>query len=261
MSEATLDIPVSKTKPAVRKLFTFLSFSALLLWPVIWFGQHADMESLFGKVKAFRLKEVVVQSEWPVLPASVKTNLKDFDGKSLLVINPRKVSESLLKMPWVKDVSIKKQYPDELLVEVETKRARAIGLFRGQSFFLDEEGDTIDRVTNSMLEALDLPFISFRNETELKEWPFSDVLATFEELKKVLGNEFKISEMYLGIYPYFRIFLVRPRLEIIFSLENWQEQKENLVALLHHPPSQLGQLHKINLIFPKKAVVSSLLSN
>ncbi len=248
-------------KPFFRKTFITVSFSALLLWPLVWGSQHADLEVLFGKIKFFQLKTVEVKSEWPLTPGTVKANLADFQGKSLLVINPKRVSDSLQRIPWVENVSIKKQYPDELLIDVETKRARAIGLFRGQSYFLDEHGKTVDKVANSMLEALDLPFVSFRNETEMREWPFPRVLTTLEELKTTLGDQFKISEVYLGTYPYFRIFLVRPRLEIIFNLENWFEQKETLVALLRNPPSQLGQLHKINLVFPKKAVVSSHLSN
>ncbi len=262
MQEEVLPLPqTERLKPVLRKMFVSISFTALLLWPTIWFFQHADLEKFFGKVKFFQLKEIDVKSEWPVTPATAKAWVSELQGRSLLLISPAKVSASLLNHSWVRNVSIKKQYPDELFVEIETKRARAIGIHKGQSYFMDENGKMIEKATNSSFESLDLPFVSFRNEQELAEWPFTEVLTTVESLKKTLGDEVKISELYLGIYPYFRIFLVRPRLEIVFNLENWSEQKEILNAILRNPPSQLGQLHKINLIFPKKAVVSSLLSN
>lgn len=262
MQEEALSLPqTDKLKPLLRKVFISVSFTALLLWPIIWFFQHADLEQFFGKVKFFQLKEFDIKTEWPVTPATAKTWVSELQGRSLLLVSPAKVSNILLSHSWVRNVSIKKQYPDGLFVEIETKRARAIGIHKGQSYFMDENGKIIDKAANSAFESLDLPFVSFRNEQELSEWPFTEVLTTVESLKKLLGDEVKISEVYLGIYPYFRIFLVRPRLEIVFNLENWSEQKENLNAILRNPPSQLGQLHKINLIFPKKAVVSSLLSN
>ena len=89
-------------------------------------------------------------------------------------------------------------------------------------------------------------------------WDIAKVLTTLEAIKARLGEKREISQVWLGTYPIFKIYLLRPKLEVVLSEDTWTTQMPSLMSLLDNPPSQIGQLQRINLVFPKKAIVSSL---
>lgn len=249
-------------RPPLHKLIALLILSIVLvgIGILIWgFASRLNIEWAW-----LRVAQVKVSSEWPLAAETIRDWLPKMEGKSILSIDAPVVVSSLKSKPWVKSVMLKKEYPDRILIEVVTKRAEAIEMRRGQSFFVDEVGERIEKTSPSMLRALDLPVISFEKEQPSDPWQLTQVIGILSGLKRSLSANQAISQIVVGSYPYFKVFLAQPRVEVTFNVETWTAQLPILMLLLHSPPAPLRRAAnlplKIDLIFPKKAVVSSPLS-
>lgn len=221
-------------------------------------GLPTHFHEQIARLHWFEVNQVRIQAEWPLKEEWVRAQLPKFEGRSLLTVQPNDIYVRLKEKPWVQEVSVKKEYPDGLVIHVETKKARAITFLSGLPYFIDSNGKTIERVSKGNLQARDLPFISnlptpFPGHSK---WNLENVLSLHSRLKTEGGNSIEISEIQLTTYPILKVFLSRPKIEILFSAENWNEQLSYLLTLLNSSPSQIGQIHKINLVFPKKAIVT-----
>lgn len=217
---------------------------------------------LIERIAWLHIQDLKIISGWPIAPEQVRRWLPPLEGKSLLLVSPSDIARGLKEKTWVEWVTLKKEFPNRLVVEVGTKRAAAIELTQGQSFFIDGQGSRIERASAEMLKALDLPVISRESETRGSgAWSLDEIVGIVDKMTKFLDPRYAISEVVLSAPPLFRVHFTRPRLTVTFSAENWETQLPVLALLLHSPPRQIGQPRKINLVLPKKAVVSSLLSH
>lgn len=246
--------------PARLVIAIVLTTPIALYFVLPWVGGSLNLEPVLTQVEWLRVKEIDVAVEWPLNPAGVKSWIPELQGKSILLINGTRVLSSLEQRPWVKSVSLKKNFPDRLQIQIETKKPLALAMDRGQLLFLDHEGSTIDRVTPAFLKSYDLPVISWERDMNAFSWKRREVVAMIERLRRELVTR-DISQIGLGAYPFFRVFLVAPKTEVLLNWETWEMQLPRLTQLLNHPPRQLGALAKIDLTSAKKAIVSSTLSN
>jgi cell division septal protein FtsQ len=251
MVKNNLAVPSSPLRRFATVVFVFAIFFLLML--AIF--ETGKIDPLLQSLSVFKIEEVRVRSEWPLSPSTVKGWLPTLEQTSLLVLRPRELILGLRERPWVENVAIKKEFPSRILIDVETKRPQAISLHNGQMYFVDSHGQIIEKVSAPLLKVLDLPFVSF--EKDSKTWNMPEFLSTLEKMKEKLGKDLSVSQFALGTHPYFKLFLTRPRVEVLMSFENWEPQLEILLRLVNNPPRQVGQLQRINLTLPKKAVVSS----
>ena len=213
-------------------------------------------ENMLSKAKWLRVKSLDVHCEWPLTPAEVKSWLPPVEGVNIISVRATKLIEIISAKPWVKSVALRKEYPDRISLHIGSKIPRAISLLHQQPHFVDENGHIIEKASTRLLKNLDLPFISV--DASATAWDIAKVLTTLEAIKARLGEKREISQVWLGTYPIFKIYLLRPKLEVVLSEDTWTTQMPSLMSLLDNPPSQIGQLQRINLVFPKKAIVSSL---
>ena len=225
-----------------------------------WLGNHLPLEPWVAKITWLRVKEIDVDVQWPLHATAVKAWLPELEGKSILMLDGNRIVAGLEQKPWVKSVAFKKIFPDRLQFQIETKKPIAIAIERGQLVFLDGDGNAIDRVTPVFLKSYDLPVISWDRDMNAFSWKRKEVVAMVERLRKELVSR-DISQISLGAYPYFKVFLVSPRTEVLLNWETWPTQLPRLSRLLQHPPRSLGALARIDLTSAKKAIVSSSLSN
>ncbi|NBT59333.1 FtsQ-type POTRA domain-containing protein, partial [bacterium] len=205
------------------------------------------------------VQTIEIETEWPLEANQVKAWVSSLQNENILLINSEEVVRSLQSRPWVDSVSIKKGYPNRLFVSLASRKPQALIVQKGQPWFIDPKGQLIERATPTLLKGLELPFLSV--ETTQTKWNVGEVLAEYEKLKKQSQGKFSVSQIVLGKFPYFKTYLSQPKIEVWWSYENWENQLKNLIALIDNPPSQAGQLRRINLVFPKKAIVSSAISH
>lgn len=239
-------------------VFLFVSF-VFALRQIYLFGLPEIFESPLQRLNSLKVESIQIQADWPLTVAQVESYLPKTVGRNILLVDPRTLYDTLINKPWVKDITVKKDYPNRLRLFVETKKPRAVTLWQGNLYFIDVDGNRIDRVTAAWLKPLDVPFLSF--DAKEKEWKMEQVFHFYDVVKGKLSPKFAVSQVVLGTFPYIKIFLTKPKVEVMMSMENWESQLPTLMTLLTSPPSQIGQLQKINLVFPKKAVVSTPLSN
>jgi POTRA domain, FtsQ-type len=242
-------------------LTTFLLVACLLAVPALFLFGRASLERYFERFTYFQLREVKVEVSPPFSASEVKRWLPSLEGKNLVLLQPGALLKALQQKPWVEAVSIKKEYPNRLVISVETKVPQALLLKQGQVIFLDRHGHPIERATPELLRGFDLPVFSASREPLDPRWSLEKMLAATDKIRKTLGTTYELSQVVLGSYPTFRIFLTLPPTEIIFGAESWESQLPLLSELLKNPPRNLGPLRQINLLLAKKAVVSSSLSN
>ena len=249
---------------AAAKKGALLFLGLLAVWGGgLWCIDKVNFIPYLERLEWLRIKEVTVTATWPLTPVEVRALLPALDGKNLFLVKPHELLRRLENNPWVEGATIKKEYPNHLLIDVRTRSSQAILLQGSVAYFLDSKGKTIEKLSPLLLKGLDLPVVSLEPIPSLTaQWDLAEMLQVLESLQHSLFPEQRISEMSLGIPPYFHLYLSSTnRTEVLLSRENWKAQVSSLLLLLKHPPSPLRQPQRINLIFPKKAIVSSLLSN
>lgn len=253
MSEGVQTNPFSFPLPRWNHILGVMLFICSIVG-LLFLNEHGFLGNKAHLLSPFLIKEVKVMSEWPLAASEVKSLLPNLEGKSLISVNAEEIVLSLEQRPWIAHAMVKKQYPDRLWIEVETKRPRALSVIKGISYFIDAKGNVIDKARPRILKTLDLPFFSLTADAD--KWDVSRILWVTEQFKKLFKSKYSLSQVILGNYPYFKMFLDNPKLELVLNIENWESQSKILETLLVDPPSQIEQLQRINLIFPKKAVVS-----
>ncbi len=207
-------------------------------------------------VKSFNLKNIEVKTEWPLTENQLLNKLSSFKNNNLIFLKLSSISATLNTIPWVKDVFIKKRFPNSILVKIETEKPVALFRKKDKLFFLNIDGKIIDEAKKELLKNSSYPIITFFGKKD--NWHMPSVIAMLSSISKQLNDN--VSELVLMYYPYFRIFLSSSHLEIEFDVKEWELQMPFLLKLLSNPMSQGGRLSKINLVLLKKAIVNSAIS-
>ncbi len=252
-------------KEPKKRFFTptrLASFPLLaLVGLMLYYPQTFGLDRYLSKLEWLRVHHIVIQAAWPLTPERVVKWLPPTEGRSILVVDASQILRTLEKKPWVKTVSVKKQYPDRIFISVESVTAKAIALWRGKTYFMDGDGHLIEKVEPSVNQGHDLPVIAFDGQEDDIRWKIGEVFQLLQSVKQSLGKSMDVSEVSLRAYPNVRLFLSSTRLEILFNIQNWSSQIPRLALLVQNPPPEVGSIHRINLTIPKKAVVSASLSN
>lgn len=256
MSEPTVALPAQSSISKLRRLLLSVLILGTGVIAGLWGIESGKLDAALSRISIFQISEVKIRSEWPLVPETIRNWLPTLEGTSLLVLKPEGLILQLKGKPWVENVAIKKEFPARVFIDVQTKRPHAITLIKNETYFLDGQGQAIEKATPALLKALDLPFVT--REKNSQSWNVGEFLVLLENIKKTLGSRYVVSQYVLGGFPFFKLYLASPKIEVLMSFENWEAQLQILVKLLVSPPSQVGQLQRINLVFPKKAVVSPL---
>jgi len=237
----------------VARLFLF---SILLAGALVWGFVGGGFKTSLSGLACFQIDSVQINSEWPLVPSQVQSWLPSLKGQNLLLLRPSDLITQLSGKPWVDSVTIHKVFPSGLTIEVKTKRAVAVAILDGHAHFIDSAGLVIDRAAPNLLRALDLPIVAFRPEAKSSGWDLGEVVRVMQTFRFRMNEQADISEIVLEDRPYFRLFLSNPKMQVEFSLANWESQLPILALLLQSPPSQIDRPQSINLTLPKRAVVT-----
>ncbi|MFM8269872.1 MAG: cell division protein FtsQ/DivIB [Pseudomonadota bacterium] len=224
-----------------------------------WASDQSRVKKFLSGLEFLKIRTIEVENEWPLDAHQVKSWISPLQNENLLLVDSKDIARSLQSHPWVDSVSVKKGYPNRLFINLSSKKPQALIVQKGQPWFIDPKGHLIERATPVLLKGLELPFLSV--ETSQTKWDVKEMLSEYEKMKKLSQGKFSVSQIVLGKFPYFKTYFSKPKIEVWWSYENWETQLKNLMALIDSPPSQIGQLRRINLVFPKKAIVSSTISH
>lgn len=247
---------IPTVKPRALRIFVRKLLIASLLFiagTALW--EKASRVGLFDRISWLSVEEVRIHAGWPLSPALVRSWLPPLEGRNILTLRPAALVAAIQSKPWVESVILRREYPNRVTIDVETKHAEAFALVKGVPYFLDASGAIIDKALPELLRAVDLPVLSLEKDADPIHWPVNSAVRVLHGLRHGLGERYVISQIALAVYPYFHVFFSRPRTEVEFNWENWETQLPILSHLLSRSPDPT-QMGRINLVFPKKAIVS-----
>ena len=100
-------------------------------------------------VQAFVIREVEFSGNRHIANAELLALTRIPKGSSLLRMSSRSLCERLVQSPWIRAVSVRKDLPDRLLIQVFEAEPFAILDRRGQSFLVDDQGRLLERLHES----------------------------------------------------------------------------------------------------------------
>jgi len=127
---------------------------AVVLFVVFGTAAIVGLGPYASRLRIFPVKEVVFQGNRHLSERELKTMSGLDSGGDLLGLSARTVAERLLKSPWVRAVSVRKDFPDRVLIRLHEALPFAIVEMKGQAFLVDETGRLLERMKDDSVPFL-----------------------------------------------------------------------------------------------------------
>ncbi len=117
----------------------------------------------------FPVKEIVFQGNVHLSEGELKAIAGINGNENLLTLSARGLSTRLLQSPWIRDVSVRKEFPHRILIRLGETSPFAILETKGRTFLIDERGRMLEEMKGTVPF---LPVINadpFKNRENLME--------------------------------------------------------------------------------------------
>lgn len=98
----------------------------------------------------FPVKEIVVSGNMHLSEGELRTIAGISSGDSLLSLSAKGLSAKLLQSPWIRDVSIRKQFPHAIRIRIGETAPFAILETKGRTFLIDERGRMLEEMKGTV---------------------------------------------------------------------------------------------------------------
>lgn len=118
----------------------------------------------------FPVKHIIFSGNKHLTDDELKTFSCIKKGESLLSFSSEEICNRMLKSPWIKSVSIKKIFPDTLLMTIKESEPFALLEMNEHLFLIDDQGNLLEEIKDKSVPFL--PVITgdpFKDRQSLKE--------------------------------------------------------------------------------------------
>lgn len=164
--------PRTKKRRCLLKLFALV----LLITGAYWGAKYAIDTA---RKALFPVKEIVFSGNKHISESELKAIMGINGNESLLGLSSKELEARLLKSPWIKAVSFRKDLPHRFTVRIEESMPYALLEMNGRTFFVDDKGNLLEELKGESIPFL--PIISgdpFKNSSV-----FSEVLNLVRTIK------------------------------------------------------------------------------
>ncbi|RJQ41732.1 MAG: FtsQ-type POTRA domain-containing protein [Nitrospiraceae bacterium] len=164
--------PKAKKRRCLLKLFALV----LLITGAYWGAKYAVDTA---RRTMFPVKEIVFSGNKHISDSELKAIMGINGNESLLGLSSGELEARLLKSPWIKAVSFRKDFPHKFTVRIEESMPYALLEMNGRTFFVDDKGNMLEELKGESIPFL--PVISgdpFKNASV-----FPDVLSLVRTMK------------------------------------------------------------------------------
>lgn len=126
----------------------YFVFIVLLIF--IASGLASGLWIYYTSVNIFPVREIIFTGNKHITDSELKALAGVTPGDSLSALSARTISVRLASSPWIKAVSIRKGYPDKILIRVNEAAPFAILQMKGSAFLIDENGTKLDKVDDTV---------------------------------------------------------------------------------------------------------------
>ena len=110
----------------------------------------------------FPAREMVFHGNMHLSEGELKALAAISRNESLLALSAKELSEKLLQSPWIRDVSIRKEFPHRVLIKIIETSPFAILEMKGRAFLVDERGRMLEEMKGAV------PFLPIINADPFK---------------------------------------------------------------------------------------------
>lgn len=137
------DLPIRRRFIVIPVFLLFLTAGVM---SIIWLYSPG--------VRQLRVTEVVFYGNNHLSEGELRPLTGVSGGASLLGLSTSRISKSLLKSPWVKGVSVRKDFPDRIFVKIHETSPFAILELNERSFFIDDKGRMLEELNEKTVPFL-----------------------------------------------------------------------------------------------------------
>ncbi len=102
---------------------------------------------LFVTSELFALSDVKIHGNRHLSDAELRSLAGIEEGENLFALSSKEKAMRLMASPWIKDVSIRKEFPRQLLVKVNEAVPQALLKSGGKIYLVDSAGDTLEEMS------------------------------------------------------------------------------------------------------------------
>ena len=228
-----------------------LALGALILF--IGVGVMASFGLYRASTRAFRVNEVIFYGNMHLSDGELKALAGIDNQEGLLKLSSREVSERVKKSPWIKAVSIRKDFPHRVLIKVQETSPFAILEMKGRAFLIDEKG----RMLEEMRDAVPfLPIIA--TDPSKNRDNFTEALSLARVLKdRKIAAERNRVEIIADKGPE-NISLVMDNVVIKIGRGNYEQKLDRLFELEEEIKRRAVAVDYVDLRFSNRVVVKPI---
>ena len=120
--------------------------------------------------RQFRLKEIMVSGNYHLDKEDIVRSINIGKGDPLLNVHLNDIDKKLSRNPWIKKVSVKKQLPGTLLINIEEAVPKALLRIKKKLYLIDRDAEVLERINGeSMLFLPVIKDISTKNRANISE--------------------------------------------------------------------------------------------
>ena len=96
--------------------------------------------------RQFHIREILVTGNYHLDEKDIISSADIMSGAPLLKVGFEEVGQKLRKNAWIKNVSLRKQFPGTLLIDIEEAVPKALLSLRKRMYLLDKDGEILERI-------------------------------------------------------------------------------------------------------------------
>ncbi|HET6514699.1 MAG TPA: FtsQ-type POTRA domain-containing protein [Thermodesulfovibrionales bacterium] len=205
--------------------------------------------------RVFRVKEILVTGNRHLSDSEIRTMAGVKMGDGLLTVSKKKVSERMLRSPWVKAASVRKDFPDRLMIRIYEATPFAILDKKGQSFLIDEKGGILEKMNEDPVPFL--PVITADPEKMRENFVEAIRLAGVIKDKKIATERGRVEIVANGKGPE-DLAVIVDSVVIKIGFGDYEQKLERLFALDGEIKKRAVSVDYVDLRFANRVVVKPM---
>ncbi|MCE5195292.1 MAG: FtsQ-type POTRA domain-containing protein [Nitrospiraceae bacterium] len=155
----------SSSRSSIKRMIIFWG-GVIIFLAVLYLSVKYTVNSV--RYTFFPVKEMIFVGNKHIADNDLKLIMELKGNEGLFELSTAELSEKLLKSPWIKSVSFRREFPNKFLVRVEETLPSAILEMNGRTHFIDDRGNLLQELKAD--SSVFLPIISgniFKNSQTL----------------------------------------------------------------------------------------------
>lgn len=226
----------------------------LLLLPAAWLVM--SYSGVLGiRISIFPVKEVVFLGNKHLSQAELDEISGVRQNEDLLMLSARKTAEKILLSPWIKKVSVRKDFPERLLINITEALPFAILDKDGEMSLIDERGNLLEKMKTDPVPFL--PIIRAGDSVGNENFMEALSLARIIRDKEIAAERNRVEILANGKGPE-EMSLIVDNLLIKIGRGDYERKLNRLFAIEEEIKKKAVALDHIDLRFANRIVVKPI---